>query len=115
MRRLAKDLGTDYIFLFGGSADYGTSVSWIQILDLSIVGGFIIPSNTIKAEGRAVGALIDVQTGKVLFMVNAEARKKGYAPTYTAADTQEEVVVKLRDELVDDITRNLIERLNDLE
>ena len=111
MRNLAKDMGTDYIFLFGGSADYGTTASWLQLLDLTVVGGFIIPSNKIKAEGRAVGALINVDTGKVIFMVNSEDKIEKNMPTYLAYDQQEAVVVNLRDKLVEKITNNFIEEL----
>mgnify|MGYP003394270615 CR=1 FL=1 len=111
MRNLAKDLGTDYVFLFGGNADYGTSASWLQFFDLTLVGGYLIPSNKIKAEGRAAGALIDVKTGKVVFIVNAEAEKQEHAPTFIAYDRQEDVVVRLRDELADKITINFVNQL----
>jgi hypothetical protein len=115
MRNLAKDLGTDYLFLFGGSADYGSSANWLQFFDITLVGGYLIPSNKIKAEGRAAGVLIDVKTGRVIFVVNAEAEKQEHAPTFVAYDRQEDVVVKLRDELVYKITTNFIDKLTYLE
>lgn len=111
MRNLAQDLGTDYMFLFGGNADYGTSANWLQAFDITLIGGYLIPSNKIKAEGRAAGALIDVKTGSVIFIVNAEAEKQEHAPTFVAYDRQEDVVVKLRDELVDKITGNFVDKL----
>lgn len=115
MRKLAKDLGADYMFLFGGSADYGSSATWLQAFDITLIGGYLIPSNTIKAEGRAAGALIDVKTGRVLFVISAEAKKQAHAPTFVASDRQEDVVVKLRDELVNKITKNFVDKLVEIE
>lgn len=111
MRNLAKDLGTDYMFLFGGSADYGTSANWLQFFDMTIIGGFVVPSNKIKAEGRAAGALIDVHTGRVVFVVNAHADQEERAPSFVVYDRQEDVVVRLRDQLVQKLTLNLINEL----
>jgi len=71
MRQLAKDLDTDYIFLFGGSADIGETQSWLGFWDITLIGAFIIPSHDIIAEGRATGALIDVESGRPVFAVNA--------------------------------------------
>ncbi len=115
MRNLARDLGVDYILLFGGSADYGSSASWLQAFDITLIGGYLIPSNNIKAEGRAAGALVDVKTGRVLFIVSADAKKQEHAPTFVAPDRQEDVVVKLRDELVDKITTNFVDKLAEIE
>lgn len=114
MRRLSKDLGVDYIFLFGGSADYGATPSWLQFFDLTIVGAFVLPSNKIDAEGRAAGALIDVATGQVLLIVNSEAKKEASAPTAMVDGIQEKVVVKLRDELVTSLSKEFIEKMYSL-
>ncbi len=114
MRRLAKDLDVDYIFLFGGSADYGSTPNWLQMFDLTIVGGFILPSNKINAEGRAAGALIDVATGQVILIVNSEAKKQESVPTFMVDGQQEKVVVKLRDDLVTSLTKEFVEKMYSL-
>ena len=111
MRKLAKDLGANYIFLFGGSADYGYTANWLQFFDITLVGGYILPSNKITAEGRAAGALISVETGRVVFLVNSEAKKQARSATFTVDSRQEEVVVKLRDDLVVSLADEFIEKL----
>ena len=113
MRALAKDLGTDYIFLFGGSIDSGAYSTWLQLFDLTIVGAFIIPTVVTEAEGRASGALIDVQSGKVIFTVNAEGKQKKTTPSYMVNyQADERVLVMLRDELVSKLTGEFLEKLS---
>ncbi len=111
MRKLAKDLGADYIFLFGGSADYGYTPNWLQFFDITLVGGYVLPSNKITAEGRVAGALISAETGRVVFLVSSEAKRQARSATFTADSRQEEVVVKLRDDLVASLTDEFIEKL----
>ena len=82
----------------------------LQLLDITIVGAYIFPSNRITAEGRAAGALIDVVTGQVVLMVNSEAKKEQAVPTFAAYDQQGQVVVKLRDELVSSLSKEFIEK-----
>ena len=114
MRKLAHDLDTDYIFLFGGSADYGSTANWLQFFDITLIGGFLLPSNQINAEGRAAGALIDVATGQVIFMVNSEAKKQESAATFNVYERQDKVVVKLRDELVSSLGEEFLDKMYSL-
>lgn len=111
IRRLAKDLGSDYIFLFGGSADYGTTQNWLMLFDLTIIGGFMLPSNKISIEAKASGALIDVESGKVIFLVNSEAKAEEYVPTYTSMGREDIVLGKTRDKLVSDLADEFIQEL----
>ena len=111
MRQLAKDLEADYIFLFGGSADIGATPNFFQFFDITLIGGFIVPSNKIEAEGRASGVLIDVETGKVLFLVSSDAKMSSYVPTYILQGEQDQVLVKVRNELVTKLVDEFVEKL----
>lgn len=113
MRELAKDLGADYIFLFGGSIDSGAYSTWLQLFDLTLVGAFVIPSVVTEAEGRAFGALIDVQSGRVIFTVNAEAKEKKTTPSYMVNyQADERVLVTLRNDLVIQLSEKFLEKLS---
>lgn len=114
MRRLAKDLDTDYIFLIGGSTDIGETQSWMGFWDITILGAFIIPSHRITAEGRASGALIDVDTGRVLFVVSSEKNIKEYATTGSVDGRQNEIMAKVRDGLVDTLADEFIHKVKSL-
>ncbi|MBF0384431.1 MAG: hypothetical protein HQL27_01030 [Candidatus Omnitrophica bacterium] len=112
MRRLAKDLGTDYIFLFGGSSDIGTSSNWLGFFDITIVGAFVIPSQKITAEGRAAGALVEVESGKVVLTVNSEDSKTAYASSANLSGQHDAVLISMRNDLVDRLSKELIKKLS---
>ncbi len=113
MRQLAKDLGAEYIFLFGGSIDSGAYSTWLQLFDLTLVGAFVIPSVVTEVEGRASGALIDVQSGRVIFTVNAEGKNKKTMPSYMVNyQADERVLVTLRDDLVMQLSEKFLEKLS---
>lgn len=114
MRRLAKDLGADYIFLVGGSADYGTTANWLSFFDITIIGGFILPSNKISVDARASGALIEVESGRVIFMVNSETKLEEHVPTYTSMGREDIVLGKARDQLITDLADKFVEKLAQL-
>jgi len=117
MREMAKDLGVDYVFLFGGSADYGKESNFLQFFDITLVGAYVLPSYKHTAEGRASGALIDAKTGRVQFIVNSEGRVSRHTPSYfsyfdlygSSGDTK--VLTLLRDDLVTKLSDAFIEEL----
>ena len=111
MRQLAKDLGADYLFLFGGSADVGEAQSWLGFFDITMIGMFVIPSQKIMAEGKAAGALIDVETGRVVFTVNAQSNLDQNATTYNLYGKRDETLIKLRDTLVETLTEQFFQKL----
>lgn len=113
MRRIAKDMGADYIFLFGGSIDYGSHATPWQFFDLTIIGGFILPGVVTEAEGRITGSLIDVQSGRMIFTVNADARQKKHSPTYLSDyNGDDRILAGLRDELVHLLTEKFLDKLS---
>jgi len=115
MRYLSKDLGADYLFLFGGSADYRCASNFLQVFDISIVGAYILPSYKHTAEGRASGVLVDVATGEVQLIVSSEGKASTYTPSYmdygSSGDGKSKVLVRLRDDLVYKLSDAFIEEL----
>jgi len=113
MKMLAKDLGTDYLFIYGGSADYGSNPNFWSFLDMTLVGMYVFPSVDHVAEGKVSGALIDVESGKVLFVVSAQSKMSASAPSYGSYyGYQNPVLPKLRDDLVKKIADQLIQKLS---
>jgi len=113
MRALAQDLGSDYLLVFGGTADYGTTPNFLQVFDITIIGAYILPSTKHSAEGRASGALIDTQTGRVVFMVNSESKIEKYTPSYmNYYDGSSQILADLRDDLVQKLSDNFVEKIS---
>ena len=111
MRKLAKGLGADYVFLFGGNIDTDSIETAFTALDITIVGGLIIPSQIVKAEAKAAGALVDVDDGRVIFLVNTETKSDGLSPSAFVDAKEKRMQLKLRDQLLSDLSQKFLKRL----
>ncbi|MCD4781742.1 MAG: hypothetical protein K8S27_14530 [Candidatus Omnitrophica bacterium] len=110
---LANDQGADYLFIFGGSTDFKTTPNFLQFFDITLIGAYIIPGTQHDAEGRASGALIDVRSGKVVFMANASASVSKRTPSYLNYDDRNNAVfMELRNALVDKLSDDFIDKLS---
>jgi hypothetical protein len=103
VRRLAADAGLDYLLLVGGSIDRDTSGTPLSLLDITIVGAFAVPSQETRGTAKAVAALIDVPTGRVIANSSAEARRSSLVPSVSVRGER----VKLMEELRDDVVKKL--------
>jgi len=99
IQRLAQDVGMDYLFVYGGSVDHYVRENPLQVLDLTIVGAFVIPSREVRAAGKAAGALIDNRTGAVVLITSADTEKTGLASATTEDGKQKKVLEETRESL----------------
>lgn len=114
MCSLARDLGAEYLFVYGGSADYGSESNFLSFFDITLIGAYILPSIKHKAEGRASGAMIDLKTESVIFTAGSEARVSKTMPSYFEYYSgSEKILPELRDILVDRLTDDFLVRLKD--
>jgi hypothetical protein len=97
---LAQDMGAEYLFMFGGAIDSYRLKNPLATLDITLVGGWIVPGANIYSEGKAAGALIETKSGRVIFLVTAEQKTRGKAPSNFADDRQQRMTIELRDELI---------------
>ncbi len=111
MRGLARDLGVDCVFLYGGNVDDAAYATPWVILDLTLVTGFFVPSNKLEGVGRASGALVDVGSGRVHFVVQAEADADDRSPSWFVREGSLRLRDRLRTELQDRIAEDLIDRV----
>lgn len=113
MRSMAATMGLDYLLVFGGSIDHGSQGSGLQLLDLTIVGAFVVPSHGVSVDGRAVGSLIDVRTGQIVLSFGATAKGTGAAPSAFVGSVEQGSVMRNRDELVAKLTDDIIAQVGD--
>ncbi len=111
-RNLARDSGAKYLLLVGGTLDSFDAESVLSVLDLTIVGGFMVPATQIHMRGKAAGALIDVESGRVLFMANAGREQSGGTPDFFTDQKRDEMSVEVRRELLIKLADNVLEKLN---
>jgi hypothetical protein len=100
MRRLAADVGLDYVLLVGGTIDHGSSGTPLSLFDITIVGGFLVPSRETRATARASAALIDVPTGRVILNSSAEAHDHSLVPAASVEGERVKLLESVRDAVV---------------
>ncbi|HWP40342.1 MAG TPA: hypothetical protein VNL70_05405, partial [Tepidisphaeraceae bacterium] len=108
----AQSLGDDYLFIFGGNIDQATVSNGLSVLNLTIVGGYVVPSRQVRAEAKATGALVDLKTRRVVQLLTAQAEDARLAAAFTEDAARLKGAQHLRDRLADDLARQLIERLS---
>ena len=108
MQRFARDIGADYLLVVGGTIDHATHGNALSILDLTIVGAFVAPSKEINAKATAAGALIDLNTGRVVLTASADASKGGMAAPATQDGGELGVLRRARDEVVEKLAASLV-------
>jgi hypothetical protein len=108
---LARNSGANYIFVFGGNVDSWRKNNSLAIFDATIVGGVLLPGGRTEMEGRGAGALISVETGQPVFFVTADAKDSAASPDYLAEGRTAGMRAKVRDELIEKLTGELLDKL----
>jgi hypothetical protein len=110
MRQYARDLGADYLFVLGGTVDRSENDTGLALADATIIGAFVVPSKQIDVEGKAAGSLIDVQTGRVVLSVSADAHDRRLSPAASSNADEVALLESLRDNLIDQLGQRLIDQ-----
>jgi rhombotail lipoprotein len=114
LQRMTQDLGLDYLFLYGDTVSSYTRENPLQILDLTIVGAFVIPSREVRANGKAAGALVDAKTGSVIFIASADTEQAKMATNSNQEGEGLKVVQNARESLTLRLADQLIARTQEV-
>ena len=110
IRQAARDMGMDHLLLVGGTIDQVTKENGLSILDLTVVGAFVVPSKQVDAEAKASGALIDLATGRVALVASADASRGRVASSATQVSGEIDVMREARDEVLAKLAAQVIEQ-----
>ena len=108
IERLAHDTGMDYLLLVGATVDSRTRPTPASILDLTIIGAYVVPSNDLSGQARASAILIDVRTDQVLMTSSATANDKTFAPSVVDQGAEDHLIRALRDEVYQALTKQIL-------
>jgi hypothetical protein len=108
MLAVARDMGMDQLLLVGGTIDQATKENGLSLLDLTIVGAFVVPSKQVDAEARASGALIDLASGRVTLFASADASRGRLASSATQQAGELDVIRQARDEVLEKLAAQVI-------
>jgi hypothetical protein len=109
---LSKKLGADHLFLVGGQVESRSLGHPIEILDWAIVPAYAVPSKKVKVEAKMSGALISVETGDIMFLINAVSQAEGITASAYRKQKRETLSLAQRGVLGQSIAQKLIVRLD---
>lgn len=111
LRRLAQAEGADYVFIFGGNIDSWRQGNELTFLNATLIGGAIVPGTSIKAQGKAAGALIEAATGEPALFASADEQKSGITPSLLADGKLDSLRAAMRDKLAVALADDLLRRI----
>jgi hypothetical protein len=111
MRTMARNLGSQYLLVFGGDLESGCQETGLSIFDLTIVGAFVVPSEGVAVSGKAAGSLIDVTTGRVVMDFSADTEGEGLAPAAFAENAKTIAEHTAKATLVKNLTADVLDQL----
>ncbi len=114
MRKAAGSMGLKYLMVYGGTVNQTQRSTALYLFDFTIIGAFVVPSEAIHADGKAVGSLIDVSSGEVVMTVSVDAKGDTLQTAMLASRVRESVVNGVRLQLIDKMTQQTIDRLGEM-
>jgi hypothetical protein len=99
IRAAAADAGMEYVLLVGGTIEHDTNSTPLSLLNLTIVGAFVVPSVDTHGLAKGSAALIDVRSGRVVTSSSAEARDSSLVPSVQASGEETKLMDRLRDDV----------------
>ena len=110
MLSVARDIGADYLVVYGGTIDQWRKTEPTSGLDLTILGAFLVPSRTLTAEGKSAAFILDAETGRPVATASSEARDRRVSTAVGLEGRSRDQLQDLRDETLDELTAELITR-----
>jgi hypothetical protein len=111
---LAQATGANFVFLFGGNMDDWDENNSSTVMDATVVGAAIFPGTKIHMEGKGAGVLISTATCRPVLFVSADVRGSSFSPDFFVDGKTKGLRSKVRDELVDKLGDQFINKLTDL-
>ena len=115
MLATARDIGASHLLVFGGTIDASERGGPLSILDLTIVGAFLVPSHKLDAEARGSAVLLDARTGRPVATASADETASTTSATVGLQGRQADQARDLRDALTLELAGKMIERFEALE
>lgn len=109
LQALARDMGLDYVLVYGATVDSQERTTELAVADLTIVGAYVVPSREVAATARASAALIDVRTGRVVLSAGAQASDSSLASAASAGGDSDRLRQQLQHKAFDQLAQQVVE------
>jgi hypothetical protein len=114
LRRSAAKAHADTILLYEQEVEMDQSTSPLVLLNLTIVGAWVIPTVSYETRLETTAALVDVRNGVIYATLHDERRGVGTSPSALAADAAKETKARLREEAFKEMAASLKQKLDRL-
>ena len=108
-----RNLGAQLLFLVGGEVKSNQSKTPASLLDLTVIGRYLVPSNRIVGEASALGVLISVDQQKMILTVDQNVRDSKLSPSISQHSHHDELVVEMKRLLLDELVKKFISAFAD--
>lgn len=110
LQALARDMGMDYVLVYGATVETHERATGLALADLTIVGAYVVPSREIAGTARASAALVDVRTGRVVLSSGAQATNGvNFASAASAAGDSDRVRQTLQQEAFSKLAKQIVD------
>lgn len=113
MRQLALDLGGNYLCLIDGQSRTVSDQTPIGVLDLTIIGYFVIGSHRTEVESRGSAALVDIASGRPLVVVTEQQTFVRHFPSASVEKRNLRLLVEANEQLENNLTRKMLAQLRE--
>jgi hypothetical protein len=104
----------DYVLVYEVLGDSSDELTPLSVLDLSIVGMFLVPSRSLEATSTANAILIDVRNGYPYGTARGAAEDSRLSPNAGSTDRRRNLFQRTKVAAVADLTKNVETMARDL-
>lgn len=97
----------DIVLVYETDGSGQASSTPFAVGNLTILGGYLLPGEHVKAKARAAALLLDVRNGYPYGVATAGADGEGYAPSFTWRDRERELLRDAQLEAVANLAGNV--------
>lgn len=111
LRKAAALAHADVLFLYEQEVGMEQRADLLRILNLTIVGAWVIPSTPYEIRIETWAALVDVRNGVIYLTLHDSRKAEGNAPSAVADDRAKETKSTLRGEVFRSLAEELAKKL----
>ncbi len=112
IRRVAARAHADALLIYDQKVRVESSYNLLSLLNLTIVGAYVVPGLSYELTMETRAALVDVRNGVIYAVVRDSRSAEEMAPTGTADDHAKEVKRRLRLESFDALATSLRDKID---
>lgn len=91
IRLAAATQHVDAVLIYSVGYEATNKKSALSLLDLTIVGAYLVPSRSIHGQATATALLLDVRNGYPYATVTTDATQSGFVPAVGSGDVREDL------------------------